>query len=103
MNPLLILLFLGLFFAAFIIFFIWHSFKYGSEIEMDEDEIDEMKTTYIFKHPCGTIIQNPNGTPSHYNQIDAEKMAKEHPFYYVKSYTDTTWHFASDYFTKEKK
>lgn len=86
----------------FIIGFVYQCKKVTpTDIDIDPD-YEDMACTYYFKHPCGAIIEE-NGKRKHFNYFEAQDYALNHPYYYVKSYTDEHWQFAETYFKDTKK
>ena len=61
------------------------------------NEVEDMKESFIFRHPCGTMHPN-NDNPIIFDRDEAVEFAKSHPYHYVKNCYDNEYIFAYKYF-----
>ena len=61
------------------------------------NEVEDMKESFIFRHPCGTMHPN-NDNPIIFDRDEAVEFSKSHPYHYVKNCYDNEYTFAYKYF-----
>ena len=61
------------------------------------NEVEDMKESFIFRHPYGTMHPN-NDNPIIFDRDEAVEFAKSHPYHYVKNCYDNEYTFAYKYF-----